>query len=69
MRRLVNKSGSTVRRGGGSAGLGLATETLRLAGGQRPVQPTHLPVPEARILLTRNRPMSNLAAMLRLPQT
>lgn len=38
---------STVRRGGGSAGLVWQLKRWRLAGGQRPVQPTHLPVPEA----------------------
>lgn len=39
--------GSTVRRGGGSAGLGLATETLASGWWTAPCTPTHLPVPAA----------------------
>ena len=39
----------------------------RLAGGQRPVQPTHLPVPEALDFINEKPTHGNLAAMLRLP--
>ncbi len=67
MRRSVNKSRVNCTPGGGSAGLGLATETLASGWWKRPVQPTHLPVPEALDFINENRPMSNLAAMLRLP--
>ncbi|EEC76403.1 hypothetical protein OsI_14046 [Oryza sativa Indica Group] len=39
--------GTTLRRGGGSAGLGMQLKRWRLAGGQRPVKPENLPVPAA----------------------
>lgn len=38
--------GSAVRRGGGVLAWVWQLKRWRLAGGQRPVQPTHLPVPE-----------------------